>query len=313
MACALKKTGILLGAFAFLAAFPVFGSQEASEAPSCSLLYAGTLGISSEEEQAFTQAVGDFFKLPKVNPEITAERNAGVLKALREEKLPASAGSKRDPSLTRDQIQKLYEDIMDNPQVVKSLCGKYNGSPVFGYCWGRAMAAHLKALQTNLSNKSIRKIWAVGDLKNGSTKWRYHVTTAVRGDDGSWYAIDPIFGKVMTVDEWHAKMRDGFDPDKTMRLFATPAKRYSPTGWNKYSKQGLANETYYYGFFADLLDRIHLENTGRVGSWRKVMEEAAGTVRWKRTKNILLKLGLGGPPAFFTYEFIRILTTDDGE
>ena len=62
-----------------------------------------------------------------------------------------------------------------------------------GFCFGRAMAAHLIARGMGLGSDSIRKLFIIGDLRSGADpEWRFHVTTLVRGsEDGGWYAVDP--------------------------------------------------------------------------------------------------------------------------
>lgn len=71
---------------------------------------------------------------------------------------------------------------------------KYDTTGEVGFCFGRAMTAHLIARKLGLNPNGIRKLFIIGDLRSGpDPEWRFHVTTLVKGEeDGRWYAIDPI-------------------------------------------------------------------------------------------------------------------------
>lgn len=88
-----------------------------------------------------------------------------------------------------------------------------------GYCFGRAMTAHLLALQMGLDPGSIRKVFIVGDLRSGpNPEWYFHVTTIVRGTDNKWYAEDSIMtpplspaGRELPLSEWVRIVRAQWD------------------------------------------------------------------------------------------------------
>ncbi|RZA09614.1 MAG: transglutaminase domain-containing protein [Proteobacteria bacterium] len=256
--------------FALTLSFPRAAlAAEISNTSQCSRLFSATLGPTPGELNSLHMAGGDLFSIaPKSAPQ-TAALNEALLKDLADLPLISRKGEAglKAVGLTQDGIERLFADAMENPQVRESLCGGYNGSSKsLGFCWGRAMAMHLKALGAGLPNRSVRKLWAVGDLKNAGTEWRYHVTTLVRHEDGSWYAVDPIFGRPLKADEWFLRMRSEFDAQKTMRIYSSPASRFSPNTWAKYRRAELSKELYH-SFFADLLNSIHRENTGRPGAW----------------------------------------------
>jgi hypothetical protein len=268
---------------------------------SCYRHFSSLLGPTDEELNLLISRRGDLFVLPTRPPEEARALNEAALRSLREAPMPGTAYSRRKAGLTPAEIQKLYDDSMLNPQVMKSLCGKYNGSPRYGLCWGRAMAVHLKALQSDINNKSVKKMWAIGSLKSGLTHWRYHVTTLVRAEDGSWHAIDPIFGRPMPAEEWYATMRSKYDPEGTMRIFASPAKRFGPGSWEQYNKKELSDAVYY-NFFSDLMNGIYTENTGRVGPWRAVSDSKKLAVRAKKLKKLLVAVGVSGAAAAYGHQ-----------
>ncbi len=102
-------------------------------------------------------------------------------------------------SLDADERKLLLNIVMENP-VAKSSSStifdppQHPGRPggEIGYCYGRAMASHLLARKMGLKESSMRKIFAAGDMQNGRVRWRNHMATVVKGEDGKEYVIDPI-------------------------------------------------------------------------------------------------------------------------
>ncbi len=90
------------------------------------------------------------------------------------------------------------------------------GNNEIGFCYGRAMAVHLIARKMGLNKASIQKIFIAGDLRDGETRWRFHMATMVQGEDEEWYVIDPIMpdiGRegVLTPYEWMVATKMEFD------------------------------------------------------------------------------------------------------
>lgn len=136
------------------------------------------------------------------------------------------------------QLKSLYRDAIQNPVATLDRVEGYDPDGIIGFCFGRAMAAHLLARRMGLSPESIRKLFIVGDLRSDPEKpeWRFHVTTVVRGPDNRWYAIDPIMfhGSYapLTVAAWIKNVRQGWDswhggPAKA-KLYLTPADAVLP-------------------------------------------------------------------------------------
>ena len=129
-------------------------------------------------------------------------------------------------TLTSVQIKSLYRQVQSHPVLSVDRLAHYDPTGDIGFCFGRAMAVHLGALEMGLAPESIRKLFIIGDLKAGDkTDWRFHVTTVVRGEDG-WYAIDPFLGRwsigrPVTVDEWTRRVRAAWDKHGKAFLYLT--------------------------------------------------------------------------------------------
>lgn len=118
--------------------------------------------------------------------------------------MPVPAG-KRKASLSAEELKKLYRDTANHPVANPMYTDRYGTA---GFCFGRAMTAHLLALRMGLDKDAIRKVWIVGNLRGrDGTPWNFHVTTAVRGPDG-WYAIDSAFGPLKRISKWRKDFED---------------------------------------------------------------------------------------------------------
>lgn len=122
--------------------------------------------------------------------------------------------------LTAQEMDRVLSHVITHP--VASILDpanvtKYDPDGVIGFCFGRAMAVHLAARKIGLDQRSIRKVFIIGDMRSGpDPEWRFHVTTIVRGPEGKWYALDPIasFGpkpRVLTVSQWSQWVRSIWD------------------------------------------------------------------------------------------------------
>ncbi|GEM_PF-3520457 len=134
--------------------------------------------------------------------------------------------------LAAAQRQQLWEAVFRHPVAGlddgKKL-KKYDPQGFIGFCFGRSMAAHLLARQRGLADDSVRQLFVIGDLREGADPhWRFHVTALVKGEDGAWYAIDPIMEGPMTVTAWMAAVRKTWDRNRKARLYMTPASTVLP-------------------------------------------------------------------------------------
>lgn len=233
------------------------------------------LGPTPDEKWLLANNRGDFFELPPVAPSVAESHNATALRLL--DQSEASTESDRVHRLSREELKNLLDYMKNNPQVKESAsCGAYKGSPVYGFCWGRAFAVHLAAQYSRIPFADIRKLWVVGNLGKGDTKWRYHVATAVRDKDGVWQALDPIFD-FMSVDDWYNKMKYDFDRDGTMRLFISPPSRHGPDSTHIYNKRSLVNDASVNGFFVDVVDGLRKDML-HVGEWPLAHPDEAAAI-----------------------------------
>lgn len=131
--------------------------------------------------------------------------------------------------LNSAEVQKLFDFVAFNPiaKISDENSAKYDPDGIMGYCFGRAMAAHLIARsQFSLQSPSIRKVFMVGDLQGESDprKWRFHVTTVVKGlnDQGEksgWFAIDPIQEGPLPLKTWIDQTQSIWDAEKKAKLY----------------------------------------------------------------------------------------------
>lgn len=166
---------------------------------------------------------------------------------------------KRVASLDSNQRNKVYRAVDDHPVASQCQLRQYDPQGNMGFCFGRAMTAHLELLNSGVQKDKIRKLWAVGSFQAGGNNWRYHVTTIVKGDDGQWWAIDPIFGYPVSAKDWYSRMK-GFDVGGDMVLFTSEAKRFGPSSPDQYNRAHL-NLDAYNDYFNDLL-KSYRENNG---------------------------------------------------
>jgi hypothetical protein len=160
----------------------------------------------------------------------------------------------RKATISKAEADDLLRRVASNPVASLAVTHKYDPNNTgTGYCFGRAMTAHLEALfNMNVKNSSIRKLFAMGTLKTGSTSWGWHVTTIVKATEGGWWAIDPVRGVVVSADKWYEWMLASFNPSRDIVLLHDKAMRLGPTA-SKYTLQQINNDAYY-NYFKDLLD-----------------------------------------------------------
>jgi len=133
-------------------------------------------------------------------------------------------------SFTNSQLSQVYRLAIENEVADTRVLGKYDKNEghegEIGFCYGRAMGAHLIAKKMGVKDSSVKKLFIIGDMrslgwKNNWPEWRFHVTTIVKGPEGVWYAIDPItisgFNRRSkrfnppTVAKWVSFVREGWD------------------------------------------------------------------------------------------------------
>lgn len=223
------------------AAYPIYRS--------CPALFEGSLNESEFGKKLQDEIKHNLFDNSYLPAEQALDRNQKLLRFL--ETLPVPDGKGRKVGISEADAGKLIERITQNPVAGPAKRGRYDPRGNMGFCFGRAMTAHLLALESGVHKDSVLKLFAVGSFKTGDTSWRYHVTTIVRGVDGDWWTIDTVFGYPMRPAEWYKKMLAMDRGD--MNLFVTEAKRFDPTNTLPYSRSDNLSLDSYRGYFTDLL------------------------------------------------------------
>lgn len=122
--------------------------------------------------------------------------------------------------------ERLFRNARFHKVAALEKLSKYDPSGQIGFCFGRAMTVHLLARKMGLEDASVRKLFIIGDLRQGSEpEWRFHVTTLVKGEDGAWWAVDPImqpplaWGGSMKMEEWMRTVQSTWDKKKAAHFY----------------------------------------------------------------------------------------------
>lgn len=112
-------------------------------------------------------------------------------------------------------VQALFRKTSTHPVAATSQVSHYDPASYVGFCFGRAMTAHLIARRMGVHPSAVKKLFIVGDMRTAAattTQWRFHVTTIVKGrGESDWYAIDPIMYRVMPMRDWIDHVRATWD------------------------------------------------------------------------------------------------------
>ncbi len=128
-----------------------------------------------------------------------------------------------------NQIRTLFFNTDENEVAGLDYIYKYDPTEALGFCFGRAMAAHLIALKMGLKEENIKKLFVVGDLRSTrEPEWRFHVTTIVKGPDNVWYAIDPVLSYAMRMDTWIGRVQSIWDRNRKAIFYITRADAIMP-------------------------------------------------------------------------------------
>lgn len=151
-----------------------------------------------------------------------------------------------------NQAQQIIDLTKSNPITGWAGNSKYDPRGTLGFCFGRALYAHLELLRHGVSKDSIKKVFIVGPMKSGGVDWQFHVATIVRAKDRQgWYAMDTFVGKVLPVEEWFKRFQ-GYSTDNKLRLYITEPTKIGPSSWEYNIQQGGLFDKFYNGYFEDL-------------------------------------------------------------
>ncbi len=171
---------------------------------------------------------------------------------------PTQMSEQRDPKwvyrLTDEEAHKFYQDFEANP--VGSCSANYEpGGVKIGFCFGRAIIAHVEALRYGVHPSSIKKIWVVGDMH----EWGHHVATMIKTESG-WKVFDNETGLV-SAHQWmeiqRAEKKAGAKP---LMFFVSSAERFGPANNGSYQASDLFGDglnDYYNGFFSDYFNWVN--------------------------------------------------------
>lgn len=200
----------------------------------------------------------------RMSNEEILENNAALRELLNNEADPEDlpnkslAGSSNLKRAERSQAKTIYDDMRNSPCVSNS--GPYQRADVrVGFCFGRAIIAHMFAILRGFDPRSMKKIWVVGPMG----VWGHHVAFMVRGKDGTWWVIDNVTGLV-THEQWMDRMVSNYKvTDRELMFFTSEASRFGPRFNYTYNSVNLFNvrngnyddfdygSDYYKGFFRD--------------------------------------------------------------
>jgi hypothetical protein len=152
--------------------------------------------------------------------------------------------------------EKIMESIDEHPVVSSYQYSKYNREGVeIGFCFGRAVYAHLALLKMGVNKDAIKKIWAVGPMSNG-VNWEFHVGTIVKDSrSDKWWVIDNFPGRLLDLEEWFDYF-SRMSTDQKLRLYVTEPEKFTAALGTYHRVQlglDLNRETdWYQGYFVDL-------------------------------------------------------------
>jgi hypothetical protein len=173
----------------------------------------------------------------------------------------------RAQSIFWSDAQNLIDAVYNHAVIGFKNQKKYNaddGSET-GFCFGRAMYVHLTLLRMGLQKESIKKIWAVGPIKNGSGQenWGYHVATIAFSKKDGWIVIDANEMKPRPLAKWMQEFNDR-SVDQRLRFYVTePEKMALYTGKYNWWFLGLnlsRDSDYFKNYFVDLLAAVRTES-----------------------------------------------------
>ncbi len=177
--------------------------------------------------------------------------------------------STRAAKISFSQTQQLWQVMKFHPVVSPEQAHKYEPVDIrIGYCFGRAMYAHLMLLKLGLQKESILKVWAIGKAKTPEVTWDFHVATLTYTPEQGWIAIDPYFGHAMPAVQWMQNM-SAMNINKRMRFYVTSPQKFS-MGVGKYNPGQLglnleAEKDWYRNYFVHLLKSVREEKLSDLG------------------------------------------------
>lgn len=247
----------------FFLVFTLFSfSIEAS--PHCPSFFekiTGEAPLDRLDREILKELEQNYFFLDRSDQSAVHKWNQSLVNALRASPIPTSSTQKT--TLTDQEIRTLYRALENHPVASCKHLPKYDPQGNIGFCFGRAAAAHLLALQEGLHKESVRKIWAVGTMYANDVTWGHHVATMVRGADKKWHVLDPEYKKAMPLENWIREVKK-MDADGKLIFVSSDAKRFGPVSSDTYQALEIKSD-FYNQYFEDLLEDIRRRSRAKQG------------------------------------------------
>ena len=119
------------------------------------------------------------------------------------------------------------------------------GKHVHGFCFGRADFLYFELLKRGVPKNSIYKLFHAGAIygdPNFGRPWSNHVVLIVEALEGGFYAIDPLYNKVMTPNEWYEANNKVAKLNRSMLYVGMPERTYTQGSLN--TRQALNDHTF---------------------------------------------------------------------
>jgi hypothetical protein len=159
--------------------------------------------------------------------------------------------------ITSNQAQDIWNEARNHPVVAMSRLDKYDPEGNLGFCFGRAAFVHLELLRRGVQKEAIQKAFAVGEMKTEKTTWQFHVTTVVRGENGTWLAIDPSFTAPLSLEAWYARLEEV--GKGKVRLYITHPSKIGPSGWEYNTQAAGLKDPIYNKYFEEMFSGFKAE------------------------------------------------------
>lgn len=171
--------------------------------------------------------------------------------------------SSKVSAITEAQAYSILKLANKNQVVGLDSVKKYDPSELIGFCFGRALYIQLELLRHGVKKDSIRKAFVLGAMSGQGSHWRFHVSTIVKNQAGGWLAIDPVFKRVIKLEDWYVVMKKG-NYGEDIRLYITEQKRLSPNIGKPYIGTN---------------DNLEINNESIIKKWLRIFNEPVGIDR----------------------------------
>ncbi len=150
---------------------------------------------------------------------------------------------------TDSELNNLFQQKIKNQSVIRNQKA-YDPNRVIGFCFGRALIAHLKSVELK-PGVPVLKIWTVGALSAGSIHWSFHTSAMVLACNRKWYALDTLFNKPASLAEWIAKTKNYYHASPQNFIVVTRAEQFHVDG-KTYATEKF-KPAYFGNYFTDFL------------------------------------------------------------